>query len=75
MEIIWNMVNRREGTERWKVRRFLFLNTVLWALVGFAAWGVVHFFALNTVGWAVSFSGYAGYFIGWLGGVVFLWRR
>ncbi len=75
MEIIWNIVNREGDTDRKKVRRFLFLNTVFWALIGFAAWGVVHFFALDTVGWALSFIGYAGYFIGWLGGAVFLWRR
>ncbi len=75
MKMIWNRIDRGNEPERKKIRRFLFFNTLCWTLIGLAAWGIVRLFAFNTAAGALSFAGYAGYFAGWFGGIVFLWRR
>lgn len=55
-------------------KQFLFINTVLFAGMGFLVWTVVRLFALKENMWAFCFMGYAGYFIGFLGGILYLYQ-
>lgn len=54
---------------------FLFLNTIAWAIIGFVLWCVVRLFALDCIEWAICFVGYPAFFIGIVGGVLYLWNR
>ena len=75
MRIIWSIVDSKALTQKQKVRRFLLWNTVFWSAVGLVLWLVIRTFMLDTVESALCFTGYAGYFAGWVGGALFLCRR
>ena len=44
-------------------------------LIGLLVWGVVRVFALDALPWALCFMGYPGFFIGFIGGIFFLWTK
>lgn len=74
MKSIWNYVHAKPWDEARKTHCFLFLNALLFAAVGLGVWFALHFFVLNTISWAICFTSYPGFFIGVLGGVLYLYR-
>lgn len=54
---------------------FLLLNSAKFALFGFIVWLLVSRFALSSIEWAICFIGYPGFFIGYLGGFLFLCKE
>lgn len=54
---------------------FLILNTLFWMACGLLEWGIIHFFAFKSIMWAICFAGYPAFFIGFIGGVLFLWKK
>lgn len=75
MNKLWEWINKTEFTREGKIRSFLFLNSMICSILGFFVWLVVSRFTLNTIDWAICFVGYAGFFIGYLGGFFFLCRQ
>lgn len=75
MEMLWKTVNKPCRSEKTNGNIFLFLNTIIFTCLGLMVWLVVRFFALETIDWAICFAGYSGCFIGFIGGVLFLWRK
>ena len=67
MEGLWKKIH--------KTSLFLVVNTVCWMLIGLLVWGVVRVFAFDALPWALCFMGYPGFFIGFIGGIFFLWNK
>ena len=75
METLWKNVNVSWRSDRANRNLFLFLNTVIFALLGLLIWFFVQFFALRSIVWAFGFMGYPGFFVGFIGGILFLWKK
>lgn len=75
MSRLWEWVDKKNLSEKAKTGVFLFLNMVLYGVLGFLVWMVISRFTLSTLDWAVCFVGYPGFFIGYLGGFFFLCRK
>ena len=75
MKTIWNIVQKLPVKTAGKYKFFLFTNMMFCSLIGFAVWLALHHFILNTWDWAVCFAGYSCFFIGFLGGLVFLYGQ
>lgn len=58
-----------------QVNLFLVLNTIVWAVIGFAVWCIVRLVALDSIQWAICFMCYPAFFIGIVGGIIFLWNQ
>lgn len=75
MSILWKWVDKKEISNNAKSRLFLILNSLMCSVIGFLIWIIVSRFALNTWDWAICFIGYSGFFIGYIGGFIFLCQR
>ena len=75
MSRLWKWVDKKEISNDAKSKLFLILNSLICSAIGFFVWIVVSRFALNTWGWAICFVGYPGFFIGYIGGFIFLCQR
>lgn len=58
-----------------QVNLFLVLNTIVWAVIGFAVWCIVRLAALDSIQWVICFMCYPAFFIGIVGGIIFLWNQ
>ena len=74
MEALWRNVNMSQRSERANIYLFLFLNIIMYSILGLLIWFIIQFFALKSIIWAICFMGYPGFFGGFIGGVLFLWR-
>lgn len=75
MNKLWNYIHEKKWNLENKITLFLFVTTLLPATIGFFIWFILHFFVLNKITWALCFIGYPGYFIGLLGGILYLYRH
>lgn len=75
MEKIWNYVNQNSKNEKRARAAFIGIHTLIWSVIGFLTWSVIQLFALRRLVWALCFIGYTGFFIGFIGGVLFCYRR
>lgn len=75
MSKLWEWMDKKDLTKEGKIRGFLALNCMIFSILGFFVWLTVSRFALSTIEWAICFVGYPGFFIGYLGGFLFLSRR
>ncbi|MBO5033155.1 MAG: hypothetical protein J6D08_14995 [Lachnospiraceae bacterium] len=75
MEYVWKLVESENISENKKIGLFLCINIVLWAVVGYWVWAMLQFYICKGITGALCFSGYAGFFIGFVGGVFFLWKK
>lgn len=75
MSKLWSWVDSKNLTREGKVRFFLFLNCSLYSLFGFLVWLLVSQFGLSTPDWSLCFVCYSVFFIGYVGGFVFLSRK
>lgn len=75
MSRLWKWVNDKDYSKEVKIRIFLFFNCVIYSALGFVIWLAVSQFALNSLDWAFCFIGYMGFFIGYVGGFLFLSRQ
>ena len=74
MEKLWKIVNTSKRSIEVNISIFLVLNTVIYGFVGFEIWLVVQNFALDSVWWTLCFVGYTGFMMGYLRGVLFLYK-
>lgn len=75
MARLWKWVDSKDFTDEGKIRLFLFLNCLNYCAIGFLAWLIVSRFALDTWGWVFGFVGYPGFYAGFIGGCIFLYRK
>lgn len=75
MSKLWSWIDGYKLTAEKKTRLFLFINSLIYSIIGFFVWLVVSSFALNKWYWALCFAGYPGFFIGYVGGFLFLCRK
>lgn len=75
MNNLWNIISKKNKT-KWKSEYiFILINTLVFTIIGFSLWFIIHFFILKNFIWCICFSGYAGYFLGFLGGILYLWKK
>lgn len=75
MKTLWNTVNKLHFTKGGKNSAFLFLNAVFFSILGAVLWIPVHIYTLNCVFSLFYFVGYPGFFIGVVGGILYLYRH
>lgn len=75
MSVLWKWIDGKDFTEEGKIRFFLIFNCILFSLLGLLAWLIVSRFVLNTLIWAICFTGYPGFFVGFIGGYLYLCRN
>ena len=75
MKTLWNFVNTLKLNTVHKNQVFLALSTAGSCLFGLLIWYLIHFFTLNTMPWLFCFISYPGFFIGIIGGVIYLYQH
>lgn len=75
MSVLWKWISQRKLSRGNKARLFLLLNSLIYSVAGILAWLLVRKFALGTWDWALCFVGYPGFFIGYIGGFLFLCQK
>lgn len=75
MERIWSYIHNKSWNTERKNHLFLFLTTLISSAIGFIIWYALHFFVLNKISWALCFTGYPGFFMGFFGGILYLFRH
>lgn len=75
MKLIWTLINSKEMSLAKKNSLFLILNTLIFSLIGFITWFAIHFFTFNKISWAICFTGYPGFFVGFVGGIIYLYQQ
>lgn len=75
MKFIWQYIHNKKWQEERKTRMFLFLTIAFSSIAGLAVWYTLHFFALNKISWAICFAGYPGFFVGLIGGILYLYHH
>ena len=74
-DMIWQYCQRKTWKRDTKINLFLFLHTIIWAIAGICLWSLVSIFILRDIGWMLTFVGYAAFFPGFIGGIMFLWSH
>ncbi|MGN0318412.1 MAG: hypothetical protein ACI4E1_10835 [Lachnospira sp.] len=72
---IWNIIDKKNCGKRAKEKLFLFCTCALFALIGASIWFVAGQWVLRDFLWLLCFAGYPCVIIGFIGGIVFLWRK
>lgn len=75
MSGLWEWMNGKNFSKEGKVIGFLLINCLKYSALGLGLWLIVSRFALTTYDWAICFTLYPGFFIGYIGGTIFLWRK
>lgn len=75
MEMVWSVLENKRISELNRKHLFLFLNSLLFGILGFGVWLVVSRFTLATIDWMLCFIGYPGFFFGFIGGFIFLCKK
>ena len=73
MRELWKFVNKRFEADTTKQKIFLILNTVIWSTATFLA-GILIGLFFKLLG-ALLTACYAGVFVGFMGGCIFLMRN
>lgn len=75
MKTLWNMINKLQFTTNSKNYLFLLLNTVIFGILGAFLWIPEHFFTSSSSFSLFYFIGYPAFFIGVIGGILFLYNH
>lgn len=77
MSSLWNLIDSKEFSDEGKIRAFFFLNCLVYCIFGFLVWLVISRVEpnMNTWDWALCLAIYPGFFIGYIGGFIYLCRR
>ena len=77
MTRLWNLIDSKEFSYEGKIRIFFSLNCLLYCVLGLIVWLVVRKLVpnINTWDWALCFVIYPGFFIGYIGGFIYLCRK
>lgn len=72
---IWNLVNERAWNRKGKERAFLICSVFFYAMIGLISWAIVGRLFFEQIEWFVCFVGYPGFFLGFVGGIMYLFRK
>ena len=75
MGMIWSVLENKNWNDKCKKYLFLLINCLLFCVLGFVAWLIVRQISFETVDWMICFMGYPTFFLGFVGGVVYLCRK
>jgi len=62
MRYIWDWIDRKDLSERFKLKMIVLVSAVVSAAAGFCVWGIVKLWALNHWSWMMIFTGYPALF-------------
>ena len=68
---IWEFSEGKVLEKENRIKLFLMLNIVSWCMIGAVVWMAVSRVILKDILWLFLFSGYAGVFLGLIGGTVY----
>lgn len=74
-QTIWCFVEALVHSNRKRKTIFLLSSSIVFAILGLLVWFVAHFFVLDDITWMLCFMGYPAMFLGYLGGVLYLWNK
>lgn len=72
---LWDFCEEKDLEKRNKVKMFLILHILIWCTIGATTWFVVSRVVLKDILWLFLLSGYAGVFLGMIGGAVYAMNR
>ena len=75
MKTIWKLINSLDVKSGTKNLLFLVLSTTGCALLGAVFWLLTGSWFLSDKIWFICFSGYSAVFIGYLGGIIYLFKH
>lgn len=77
MTRLWNLIDNRKLSDEGKIRVFFFLNCLVYCVIGLLVWLVLSrlVISINTLEWALCFSIYPAFFVGYIGGFIYLSRK
>ena len=68
---IWEFSEGKVLEKENRIKLFLILNIVIWCMIGAVTWMAVSRIIMKDILWLFLFSGYAGVFLGLIGGTVY----
>ena len=75
MKTIWKLINSLDVKSGTKNLLFLVLSTMGYALLGAVFWLITVSWFLSDKIWFICFSGYSAVFIGYFGGIIYLFEH
>ncbi len=75
MKNIFNKIDSLNIEFKYKVNMFLSFTVVVSALLGILFWYLIHFFIFKDSSWAFCFVVYPGFFLGFIGGALYLFKH
>ena len=75
MKQLWNVVNGLDVRKDSKARVFLWLLAVANILIGAGLWLLIGRIFLPGIEWLICFMGYPAIFIGFFGGILYLYNH
>jgi len=74
MTILYKLVDKNQWDSLKKAYIFLTINVLVWALFGFLVWKIIFSHSLEGIDWMMCFTGYPGFFAGFIGGLMTLYN-
>lgn len=75
MKIVWKLLNPIDVTISIKNMVFLIILTVVSSITGALAWTVMGRIILSGAFWLICFVGYPAVFLGFFGGILYLYNH
>ena len=75
MKQLWNVINGLEARKDVKAKVFLWLLAVANILIGAGLWLLIGRIFLPEIEWLIFFRGYPAIFIGFFGGILYLYNH
>ena len=75
MSKIWSFANDLKVKKYHKITMFIWLTTILYGLTGGLIWLLIGRIFLPGTEWLICFMGYPAIFIGFFGGILYLYNH
>ncbi len=75
MKKLWNVINQLRAGKSMKNRIYLMLLILINIIIGGAIWLLIGRLLLPGIEWLICFMGYPAVFIGFFGGVLYLYNH
>lgn len=72
---IWRYLKKQAWSKDREQKIFLVCSVLAFCIVGAVLWGLVGRWFLPEISWMLCFIGYSGFFGGFVGGLLYLWRH
>ena len=72
---IWKILDQKAWNPIRKQKVFLVCSMLIFCLLGGAVWGLVGRWFVPDITGLLCFVGYPGIFLGFFGGILYLWRQ